>query len=305
MNVLSKSTRLAATGAAAALAAASLVGATTTGASAAPEVSNTYNCAAGALAFPVTMTTNAVGIETFETIGAGASIPGNLLAVISRATMPAAAAQALGGSGVDHVEVPDFAAAFGDESVGVDGMVGYVADIVDNGNGSVSLDLPKDDPATEAWETGFNKAFTTPMAGVYDILMPAGFMINAYAADGTLVAPITCALAEGQTAQALHHITVTKTASTAIGKPVKKTLKTTKVAKLKVTVTSGGKMPTGKVIVKEGKKKLGSATLNDMGKATVAMGKLSKGQHKVKVIYKGDGYTAGSKGASSFTIVKP
>ena len=308
MNVMTKSTRFAATGAAVALAAAALVGVTGTAANAAPEVTNTYDCTTpNGLAFPVTLKTNALGIESFETIGAGASIPANLLKVTTRATMPAAAAQALGGSGVDHVELPDFAADFGSESVGVSGMVGYVADIINNGDGTVSLDLPKDDPATEEWEAGINKAFATPAAGVYDILMPGGFTINAYAADGTLIAPITCGLAADQTAQALHSIEVTKGASTASGKPVAKTLKTTTVAKMKVTVLpSGSRVPTGKVLVKEGTKTLGSAMLNDAGKATVKMGKLKKGKHTVKVVYKGDGYNAKDVSDKiTFTIKRP
>lgn len=299
MKFTTISRRIAATGAVTAMAAGTLVGLGSTAATAAPEVTNTYGCTTpNGLAFPVTLKTNALGIEGFESIGAGASIPPNLLSVTTRASMPAQAAQALQSFSVDHVEVPDFAAVFGAETVGVTGMVGYVADIIDNGDGTVSLDLPMDDPDTSAFESGLNAAFTTPAAGVYDILMPAGFTINAYAADGTFVAPITCTLAEGQTAQALHHITVTKATSTTAG--VAKAVPLGDVSKIKITVV-GGRTPTGKVVVKQGSDKLGTATLNDMGKA-VFKHKFRAGKNKVTLSYKGDGYNTASK--SEPVIVK-
>ena len=299
MKFTTISRRIAATGAVTAMAAGALVGLTGTAATAAPEVSNTYGCTTpNGLAFPVTLKTNALGIEGFESIGAGATIPAGLLSVTNRATMPAQAAQALQSFSVDHVEVPDFAAVFGSENVGVTGMVGYVANIINNGDGTVSLDLPMDDPNTEAPEYGLNAAFTTPAAGVYDILMPGGFTINAYAADGTLVAPITCSLAEGQTAQALHHITVTKADSTTTG--AAKAVPVGNVSKIKITVV-GGHTPTGKVVVKQGSNKLGTATLNDLGKA-VFKHKFPAGKNKVTLSYKGDGYNNPSK--SDPVIVK-
>ncbi len=116
-----------------------------------------------------------------------------------------------------------------------------------------------------------------------------------------------CTLARDTTAGSYTTIETTKNASVATGKPVTKSLKTTKAAKMKVTVRSPPtRCPSGKVLVKQGTKTLGSAVLNDAGKATVNMGKLTKGKHKVKVVYKGDGYTLkGASDAITFTIVKP
>ncbi len=53
---------------------------------------------------------------------------------------------------------------------------------------------------------------------------------------------------------------------------------------------TGGPVPTGKVIVKDGKKKVGTAKLKK-GKYTVKVKGLAVGSHKLTVYYKGDGYT--------------
>lgn len=302
MNVLTKSTRLAATGAVTALAAATLVGATTTAANAEPVVENQqYTCSAFGSEFPVFLTTNAPGIEAFPSIGAGTDLPGGLLSVTNTFTIPDAVYQALSGFGVTDVSVPTFTGSFGDTPIGVDGVSVTVAGFTNNGNGTWSSDSTDQD-ADPVEGTGVNSAFEVPAAGEYDILSPATLDLLATNADGGTVATVPCTLAEG-TPGAYHHIVVTKNESTVSGTAVKKTLKTTKVAKMKVTASSA-QTPTGMVVVKEGKKTLGSGTLNDLGKATIAMGKLSKGEHNVKVIYKGDGYNKGSKSSTTFTVVK-
>lgn len=285
--------RFAATGVATALAAGALVGAGSTAAQAAPEVTNDYVCSSsGGLIFGASLSTNAVGIEGFPTIGAGAMVPAGLLTVTNRATMPGAAAQALGGSGIDRLEVTDFAADFGGNPVGTTGMVGLVSNIEDNGDGTVSLDLPKDDPDTFGIEGALNEAFVVPAAGQYSILMPQSFHIDAYAGE-TLATVIACELADGETAEALHNIEVTKNNSTVAAKAPKK-VKKGKAAKVVATVT-GAQLAGDKVLLKRGKKTVASAKLNDAGKAVLKTKKLKPGKNKLTVVYKATGYNNASK----------
>lgn len=302
MKFTTISRRVAATGAATALVTGAVVGLTGTTATAAPQVDNDYGCStASGLAFPVNLLTEAVGIEGFPQIGAGATVPAGLLTVTNHATMPAAAAQALGTNGVDHVEIIDWAADFGGMPVGATGIVGYVADVVNNGDGTVGLDLPKDDPATPGTQGGLNVAFEVPAAGEYDILMPSGFTINALAADGTLITVINCALADGEVPAALHHITVVKGESTTTAKATRKSFVKGKAAKVAATVT-GSHLEGSKVVLKKGTRKLDSALLNENGKAVLSTTKLPVGRNKLRVIFKGNGYSLPSK--SDPVIVK-
>lgn len=296
MNVMTTTSRLAATGAAAALAAAALVGVTTTTANATP-VTNSYSCSNASFGlgpWTVGLLSDAPGIEGFPQVPAGFDAPGGLLTLTNTFTIPDSAYNTLAGNGVEDVAFPDFAGSFGPNPVGVTGMTAKVSEMTDNGDGTHSFQ-----------SDGLNAAFEAPSAGTYDVLSPGGFTMSA-TVPGLGDVPVSCVLTEGTPAGAYANIMVVKNASTASGKPVDRTLKTTKVAKMKVTVAAGNEIPTGKVIVKEGTQKLGSAMLNDLGKATVAMGKLSKGKHKVKVIYKGDGYTLGDNSDPIvFTVVKP
>lgn len=297
MNVVRKSPRLVATAAATALAAAALVGLTSTTASATP-VTNSYVCqnadVPGVGPWTVSLLSDAPILNGFPQIGAGTDVGAGLVELTNTFTIPQAAHDTLVAYGVEDLSFPDFAGTFGDATVDVLGMTAKVSEMTENGDGSWSFDSP-----------GANAAFEVPAAGVYDVLSPAAFTLAATV--GANQVPVTCTLTPDTSAGSYATIEVVKNASTASGKPVARTLKTTKVAKMKVTVdTAGAQIATGKVIVKEGTQKLGSATLNDLGKATVAMGKLSKGKHKVKVIYKGDGYTLGDKSDPIvFMVIKP
>lgn len=303
MKFTTISRRIAASGAATALVAGAVVGLTATTATAAPEVSNDYTCSIPGVAGPytVTMTTNALGIEGFPQIAAGSALGAGLLTVTNHVTIPAQAYGLFSSFHVDNVTFPDFAANFGPNTVGVTGMVAAVADMADNGDGTYGFNAPKDDPATAGTEGGLNAAFEVPVAGEYDITMPSSFTINANAADGTTIAPIGCALADGQTAAALHHITVFKNASTAAGKATKKQFMLGRAAKVAATVT-GSHLSGNKVLLKKGTKTLATAVLNDLGKATLTTKKLPVGKNKLTVVYKGSGYNLPSK--SSPFIVK-
>lgn len=295
MTVMSTSRRLAATGAAAALAAAALVGGSTTAAQAAPIV-NDYTCSNATFGlgpWAVGLDSDAPGIEGFPVVPAGFDAPPGLLTLANTFTIPEDAHATLVGSGVEDMSFPDFAGTFGDEPVGVDGMTAKVSEMTDNGDGTYSFD-----------SDGLNDAFSAPAAGMYDVLSPAAFTLSA-TVPGLGEIPVSCVINEGTAPGAYTSITVVKNASTTSAKPVAKTLKTSKASKLKVTVAADNETPGGKVIVKEGKKKLGTAKLNKKGKATVNLGKLKKGKHNVKVIYKGDGYTEGGNAPVSFTVKKP
>lgn len=293
MNVMTTTRRLVATGAVAALAGAALVGATSTAATAAP-VTNVYDCAnplGGSWA--VTLLSDAPALEGFPTIYAGVTVPAGPLGVFNTFTIPDDAYMTLDGFGIEDLSFPDFAGTFGPETVGVEGMTAKVSEMTDNGDGTHSFQ-----------SDGTNAAIEVPAAGVYDVLSPAAFTLVADL-GGTPV-DVPCTLAAETTAGSYMTINVIKNNSTTTASPVKTTLKTTKAAKMKVTVVASNEVPTGKVLVKEGTKTLGSAMLNDLGKATVNMGKLKRGKHTVKVVYKGDGYTNNSATDKfSFTVKRP
>ena len=72
-----------------------------------------------------------------------------------------------------------------------------------------------------------------------------------------------------------------------------------KRAKGVVKVMATDVTPTGKVMIKKGKKTLKTATLKN-GKATITLPKLPKGKNKLKAVYPGNNKVAGS--SKSFTI---
>ena len=170
------------------------------------------------------------------------------------------------------------------------------------GNSTVPADLPDVDPATDfhqnpdtTWSfdaDGLNLAFRMPKAGTFDVLAPSSFSFEATTvAFGVL--PVTCN-ADAAPGGYGHPITVVKNESTTTGSsntPVKHGAK----AVLKAKVSAQNHAPTGKVTFKQGKKKLGTATIKK-GKAVLKL-KLSKGTHKIKAFYGGDGYTNESTSA--------
>ncbi len=64
-------------------------------------------------------------------------------------------------------------------------------------------------------------------------------------------------------------------------------IKAGKRAKVKVKVTSAGDPATGKVVIREGGKKLGQGKLRANGKVVVTLKRLSRGKHVLKVKYQG------------------
>ena len=282
--------RLAVGGVATALATAGLVGVTGSSASAAP-ISTTYTCATPLASFPVPVTVDIALLPS--TAPAGFPVPAGLLSFNSTVTIPDAVQTVLDGlpgGPVTGGKSTDFGTAFGDTVA----------------------------PAPVAWTKpgaavggfwvytgkGANGAFVLPKAGTYSVNMPKSFTLTATNASGATVATATCTSAAP--AQ-LGSITLSKQVSKVKAKAPATAHKGDVVAvKGKVTnefQKTGGPVPTGKVIVKDGKKKVGTAKLKN-GKFVVKLKGLKVGAHKLVVMYKGDGYTDKSKSKKLKVVVK-
>ncbi len=89
-------------------------------------------------------------------------------------------------------------------------------------------------------------------------------------------------------------VTITKAKATVKAKIVKpKKLTTKKRGKVNVTVQVPGVVnPGGKVVVRDGKRKVGSAKVNAKGKAKIKLKKLKAGKRTLKVQYNGSNFVA-------------
>lgn len=284
MNLRRISARVAVAGATTALAAGALVGATGVAANAA-TVTNTYTCSLPNVYsgdFDLTVT----GEIPVPQYWAGADVPPNLINVTASATVPADAAGLLGAAGVTGAKASDFAFALG--------------------SGSVPVPLEGDfqtSGGTTTWEaTGSNTAFTTPNPGSYDAVMPSAFTMTTQQGDTDSVS-LGCALKEGTTPQAITEGFVLLQQSSAMTAPKSATAKASKTAKVTVNLKSsslGTAIKGAKVVAKEGSKTLGSAKTDKKGNATISLGKLKAGKHKVTFSYAG---TKSMKASSAKTTV--
>jgi hypothetical protein len=263
-----------------------LVGVTSSSASAAP-VTTAYTCATpiGAKQFPVV-----VDIALLpSTAPAGFPVPAGLLSFNSTLTVPADTAPVLSGAGVTGGKSDDFGTSFGD-TVAKAPVLWNTA--TTNGDGSITYS-----------GKGTNAAFQLPEAGTYSVNMPKTFNLAATNAWGGTVVRVTCTSAAPS---ALGTIELSKQASKVKAKAAPKAAKKGAVVTVKGKVTNeyvktGGPEATGKVIIKDGKKKVGTAKLKK-GKFVVKLKGLAVGSHKLTVLYKGDGYT--DKGKSKAVTVK-
>lgn len=274
--------RAAAAGALTALTASGLVAATTVAANAAP-VTNTYTCATSFGSRDVTLTSDPTGIEGFDgVLAAGQAAPGSALPLETTFTISDSFHSELVGVGIDDLAVPDFAGTFGNTTVPVSGITAKVSEMTQNG----------DTTWTGSGTTGLNDAFTAPSGGDHAVVAPATFTI--VATLGANQVPATCT-AQG-TPGTYATLTVNKNVSkltASSNSPVPHGKK----AVLKAKVKAPNHTPTGKVLFKDGTKKLARVSLNARGLAVLKT-KLSKGKHTIKMIYKGDSYTTGSKGST-------
>jgi hypothetical protein len=276
MNLHSIAKRVALGGTAVAVATAGLVGVTSTSASAAPK-STVYNCSAFGSNFAGTVS---VDIALPPTAPAGFPVPAGLLSFNSSFTVDAATATALNSLGVTSAKSDDFGASFGT-------TVAKAPVVWNTPSGGP--------PATTFSGKGANTAFQLPAAGTYTVSMPKSFTVVATKADGSTAATALCTQANPT---ALGSITLSKQASVTKAKGPK-SAKLGAVVTLKVKVSNdqsknGGVIPTGKLIVKDGKKKVAKGKLKN-GKAKIKVKGLHKGSHKLTVLYKGDSYDEKSK----------
>ena len=265
--------RVAVGGVATAVAAAGLVAVTGTSASAAP-VSTTYSCTGAGQTFDVPVTIDIALLPT--TAPAGFPVPAGLLGFNTTLTVPApVGATLVTGLGTTGGKSDDFGTAFGDTVA--------KAPVV-----YTTATANPDNSATFTGK-GANGAFTLPKAGSYAVSMPKTFSLTTTGGDAPITATCTSA-----SPTKIGDIVLSKQASKVKAKAPKSAKKGAVVSvKGKVTneyVKTGGPAATGKVIVKDGKKKVGTAKLKK-GKFVVKVKGLAVGSHKLTVQYKGDGYT--------------
>lgn len=287
MNLVRITSRLAVGGVTAALATAGLVGVTSVSATAAP-VSTTYNCSAAGQTFPVPVSVDIALLPA--TAPAGFPVPAGLLSFNSTVTVPDAVQQLLNATNNTGAKSDDFGTSFGTNVA------------------KAPVAWTKPAAATNGvWVytgKGSNAAFTLPKAGTYSVNMPTTFTL--VTTGGTT--PVTATCTAAATPAQIGSITLSKQASTTKAK-APKSIKKGAVASVKVTVINenskaGGVIPSGKLIIKDGKKTVGKGKLDAKGKATIKVKGLAAGSHKLVVIYKGDDFDNGSKSKAVKVIVK-
>ncbi len=153
-------------------------------------------------------------------------------------------------------------------------------------------------------------SFTAPAPGSYDIKVPVGLTVNGTAQ--TVIGPVNdaigCALRTGSP-EVLGTVEVTANpnppavpvASTTSLKVKNKPVTTRTKARLAVTVAATGRVPTGTVTAKLGKKVLKTGSLKS-GKVTLKLPKLKKGKRKIVVTYGGDKLVKASSKAITIKV---
>jgi hypothetical protein len=263
-------TRAAVAAVSTALATGALVGAGT-GAANAADAEGSYNCSVAG---------TSLGAFTFDlsvpllppTAVAGMPIGDGLLGYTSALNIPLPVAQQLSTYGITGGHADDFAMQMGSTSI--------------LAPATYALGTPTA-TALPFQGTGGNSAFALPAAGTYDILLPKTFSVIPTVGGLDFPFPMTCVT---DAPAKLGSVALSKQTSTTTGKATK----TTKGYKLVSTVKNQFSTATGKVVAKLGTKSW-TSTLKS-GKATFNLPKTAKGK-KVALSYKGDSYTAPSKGA--------
>ena len=135
-----------------------------------------------------------------------------------------------------------------------------------------------------------------PEAGTYDVVVPSAFKFTATRqGDVTMLADVPCVYKPGSPFS-LGSVILAENESTTKAKPADKPTPLGEKTKVKVVVDADNEVPSGKVKVMKGQKKLGKGSLNAKGKVTITLKKaLPKGKTVVKVLYMGDDYTKKSR----------
>lgn len=294
MKSITPARRILAAGAVSALAAGALVTTTATSASAAP-ISNDYVCQGSTGPFPMNLSSDIPLLIAVPEIGAGTDVLAEFLEVQNTVTVPTAVIDGLAGLGITRVEAPGFAGSFGPAVVGVDGVGANVADAT-----------PAATPGFSSLQAdGFNAPFEVPAAGSYDVVSPQTVTLIAKNSAGVAVSEVPCALAEGETAGVYATgIEVLKNDSTSNAKTTKKQFKKGTAASVQVKVKAENETPSGKVLLKKGKKTLAKGNLNKKGVVVLKTKALKVGKTKLKTVYKGDGYTNPSTDTVTVKVVR-
>lgn len=288
MKFTNLASRVAVGGVATAVATAGLVGVTGSSASAAP-VSSPYTCTTP---FGPVSGTISVDIALLPpTAPAGFPVAAGLFSFKSDLVVSDATAANLAAATITGAKSDDFGTAFGD-TVAKAPVVWSGPPTSAGGNSTFA-------------GKGGNAAFTLPEAGTYTVAMPKTFTMLATNASGATVVTAPCTTTAPAT---IGTITLTKQVSKVKAK-APASAQAGDVVSVKGKVTNeyqktGGPVPTGKVIIKDGKKKVGTAKLKK-GKFVVKLKGLKVGAHKLVVMYKGDGYTDKSKSKKLKVVVKP
>jgi hypothetical protein len=272
--------RVAVGGVATAVATAGLVGVSATSASAAP-VTSPYTCTTP---FGPVNGTISVDIALLPaTAPAGFPVAAGLFSFKSNLVVSDATAAGLGAAMVTGAKSDDFGTAFGDTVA--------KAPVVWSGPPT------SDGTNTTFAGKGGNAAFTLPKAGTYTVAMPKTFTLLATNASGATVVTAPCTTTAPAT---IGTITLEKQNAKVKAKASPKSAKKGAVVSVKGKVgndysKTGGPEVTGKVTVKDGKKKVGTAKIKK-GKFVVKLKGLSVGSHTLTVSYAGDDFT--NKGVS-------
>ena len=159
---------------------------------------------------------------------------------------------------------------------------------------------PPTAPTLRLHRQGRQRRVLLPKAGTYTATMPKTFNLHGTNGGGATVVTATCTTtAAGPDRH--HHAEQAERDDQGQGDPasVKKGAVVTVKGKIKNEyVKAGGPAVTGKVIIKDGKKKVGTAKIKK-GKFTVKLKGLTVGSHKLTVSYKGDDYTDKGSARSS------
>ncbi len=147
---------------------------------------------------------------------------------------------------------------------------------------------------------GANAAFLLPKAGTYAVTMPKTFTLLATNASGGTVATAPCTTASAGDDRH-HHAEQAGRQGQGQGRQVgqgRRGRQPSRARSPTSTRKTGGPVPTGKVIIKDGKKNVGKGKRKN-GKFTIKVKSLTVGKHKLAVIYKGDDYTDKARARSS------
>ena len=255
----------------------------------AASATSSYLCTAPTSdTFTLDLASTVDALDAIDEYAAGAAVPGGL-PVTNVFTMDAAAVGLMNAFGVTDVSFPDFAATFGNASIPVTGMVATTASLVDNGDGTSSFDAD-----------GTTGAARAPRAGQQLVTTPSAFTMNVKSIASPDPIPVPCALTGD--AGVLKTITVTKNASTSNARAVNSPTRKGQVAKVRVKVTAPNHKPTGKVVLKRGKKTVASGKLNRRGVVVLKTRALRVGKNRLVTQYKGDGYTRASTDKLVFKV---